>query len=152
MRQFVVTLHVPWLSNLFVITCKYGLQDIDTVIIDRTSDFWKEHKSTIDYPICFRDDFEWTTTEFRGWSATRDPCFIIDLLVLDPLNLHLPVDILRDYALKFEVKVESTLRDLRECLVKAIRDRDYCKEILDAIMEDFDEMGRTYMVELTHFM
>ena len=72
-------------------------------------------------------------------------------MVLDPLNLHLPVDILRDYALKFEVKVESTLRDLRECLVKAIRDRDYCKEILDAIMEDFDEMGRTYMVELTHF-
>ena len=73
-------------------------------------------------------------------------------MVLDPLNLHLPVDILRDYSLKFEVKVESTLRDLRECLVKAIRDRDYCKEILYAIMEDFDEMGRTYMVELTHFM
>ena len=72
-------------------------------------------------------------------------------MVLDPLNLHLPVDILRDYSLKFEVKVESTLRDLRECLVKAIRDRDYCKEILDAIMKDFDEMGRTYMVELTHF-
>ena len=72
-------------------------------------------------------------------------------MVLDPLNLHLPVDILRDYSLKFEVKVESTLRDLRECLVKAIRDSDYCKEILDAIMKDFDEMGRTYMVELTHF-
>ena len=56
-------------------------------------------------------------------------------MVLDPLDLHLPVDILRDYALKFVVKVESTLRDLRECLVKAIRDMDYCK-------------GRTYMVEL----
>jgi len=35
--------------------------------------------------------------------------------------------------LKIEVRVESTFRDLRECLTKVIKDRDYCKEILDPI-------------------
>ena len=92
---------------------------------------------TIDYPICPGDHYEWS----RKWRATRDLCFIIDLLVLDPLNLHLLVDIMRDYTLEFEVKVKNTFRDLRECLIEAFKDRDCCKEILDAIMEDFDEMG-----------
>ena len=57
-------------------------------------------------------------------------------------------DILRDYTLKFEVRVESTLRDLRECLTKAIKDRDCCRELLDATMEDYDEMGRAYKADL----
>lgn len=70
-------------------------------------------------------------------------------MVSDPLNPYLLVDILREYTLEFEVRVESTLRDLRDCLIEAIRDRDCCKEILDATMEDFDEMGRTYEAELT---
>ena len=46
---------------------------------------------------------------------------------------------------------ESTLRDLRECQTEAVRDRGCCKEILDATVEDFDEMGRTYEVEYTTF-
>ena len=46
---------------------------------------------------------------------------------------------------------ESTLRDLRKCQTEAIRDRGCCKEILDATVEDFDEMGRTYEAEYTTF-
>jgi len=40
-------------------------------------------------------------------------------------------------------------KDLRESLTKAISDRDFYKEILDATMKDFDKMGRTYEAELT---
>ena len=69
-------------------------------------------------------------------------------MVLDPLNPCLPPDILRDYALKFEIRVESTLRDLRECLTEATRDRDCCRELLNATVEDYDEMGRAYKAEL----
>ena len=98
---------------------------------------------TIDYPICPRDDYEWSTAEFREWRATRYLCFIIDLLVPDPLDPCLLADILRDYTLEFEVKVKRTLRDMRECLTKAIRDKDCCKKAFDVNVEDFDEMGRT---------
>jgi len=42
--------------------------------------------------------------------ASRDSCFIVDLSVLDLLDPGLPVDILRDYALEFEVRVKSTLK------------------------------------------
>ena len=104
---------------------------------------------TIDYPICPRDDYEWSTAEFREWRATRYLCFIIDLSVPDPLDPCLSTDILRDYTLEFEVKVQSTLRDLKGCLKKAIRDRDCCKEAIAAIVENFGELGRTYEVELT---
>ena len=68
---------------------------------------------TIDYPTCLGDDYEWSTPEFREWRANRDPCFIVDLSILDPLDPRLPVDILRDYGLEFE------FRDLRECLTEA---------------------------------
>ena len=57
-------------------------------------------------------------------------------------------DILRDYALEFEVRVESTIRDLRECLTKAIKDWDCYRELLDTTMEDYYKMGRAYEVEL----
>ena len=57
-------------------------------------------------------------------------------------------NILGDYTLEFEVRVESTLGNLRECLTKAIRDRDCYKKLFDASMEDYDEMGRTYKAEL----
>ena len=80
--------------------------------------------------------------------ASRDPCFIADLSVLDPFDPRLPTDILRDYALKFEVRVESTLRSLRECLVEDIKDRDSCKEAFNIVIEDFDEMGATYETEI----
>ena len=55
---------------------------------------------------------------------------------------------MRDYALEFEVKVESTLRDLRECLTEAIVDRDCCRELLVATIENYDKMGIAYKDEL----
>ena len=103
---------------------------------------------TIDYPIYPRDDYEWSTVEFKEWRSSRDLCFIVDLLVLDPLDPCLLAKILRDYALEFEVKVESTIRDLRECLTEAIRDWDCYRELLDATVKDYDGMGRTYEVDL----
>ena len=33
-------------------------------------------------------------------------------------------------------------------MTEAIKDKDCCKEILDATVEDYDEMGRAYEVEL----
>ena len=33
-------------------------------------------------------------------------------------------------------------------MTEAIRDRDYCKKAFNAIMEDFNEMGRTYEAKL----
>lgn len=105
--------------------------------------FWKERRSTIDYPIFPGDDYEWSTFEFKEWRATRYLCFIIDLLVPNPLDPCLSADILRDYTLKFEARVKSILRDLKECLTKAIRDMDCYKEAFIANVEDFNEMGRT---------
>jgi len=148
MRQFEGTLHAPLLSDLSNVTCEYGDKDIDTVVIKCTAGFWKKRKSSINYPTCLGDNYEWSTTEFREWRATRDPCFIIDLSLPDPLNPRLPVDILRNYTLEFEVRVESTLRRLRECLVEAIRDRDWGKETFNVFIEDYDEMGVTYETEL----
>lgn len=48
---------------------------------------------------------------------------------------------MRDYALEFEVRVKSTLKDLRKCLTEALRDKDCCRELLDATVEDYNEMG-----------
>ena len=67
---------------------------------------------TIDYPTYLGDDYEWSTIEFREWRASKYPCFIVDLSVPDLLDPHLVPNILRDYTLEFEVRVESTLRDL----------------------------------------
>ena len=88
------------------------------------SRFWLLEGAQIDYPTCPGDGHKWSTAEFKEWRASRDPCFIVDLSVLDPFDPCLPTDILRDYALKFEVRVESTLKDLKECLIEAIKDRD----------------------------
>ena len=148
MRQFEGTLHAPLLGDLSDVTCDYGDKDIDIAVIKRTSGFWKKCKSLIDYPTCLGDNYEWSTIEFREWRAIRDPCFIIDLSLLDPLNPRLPADILRNYTLEFEVRVESTLRSLREFLVEAIRDKDYCKEAFNVVIEVFDEMGATYETKL----
>ena len=103
---------------------------------------------TIDYPTCPRNDYELSTVEFKKWKSTRDLCFIIDLSVPNPLDPRLPVDILRDYVLEFEVRVESTLRDLKECLTEDIRERDCYKEAFDAAMNDFYEMGVTHESKL----
>ena len=138
----------PLLSDLFDVTCEYRDKAIDIAMINRAFGFQKKCKSSIDYPICLGGDYEWSTVEFREWGAIWDPCFIIDLSLPDPLNPRLPGDILRNYTLEFEVRVESTLRSLRECLVEAIRDRDSCKEAFNVVIEDFDEMGATYETEI----
>ena len=82
----------------------------------------------------------------RGPVGTH--AFIVDLYVQDPLVPYLSADILRDYTLDFMDRVESTLRDLKEYLTEAIGDKDCCKELLDATVEDYDEIGRAYEVEL----
>ena len=65
LRHFRGDQHVPQSSVLFVITCDYGLQDINIVIIDRAFGFRQECRSTIDYPTCRGDDHEWSIAEFR---------------------------------------------------------------------------------------
>ena len=42
--------HFPRLNDIFVVTCEYGLLDIDVAMIEHTFGFWKEHKSIIDFP------------------------------------------------------------------------------------------------------
>ena len=65
--------------------------------------------------------------------AKTEGIFALELFKIDR---HLPADILRDYALDFEVKVESTLKEIREFLTEAIRDRDCYRELLDATVEN----------------
>ena len=62
--------------------------------------------------------------------------------------MPLSADILRDYTLEFEIKVKSTLADLRECLREAVRDKDCCKEIADTLKEDIEEMSSIQETEL----
>ena len=60
-----------------------------------------------------------------------------------PISTDMPLlaDILRDYTLEFEIKVERALTDLRECLREAIRDRDCSRELADTLMEDIEKMS-----------
>ena len=57
-------------------------------------------------------------------------------------------DVLRDYALKFEIRIERVLMDLRECLREAVRDKDYCRELADTLMKDIEEMSSVRKSEL----
>ena len=117
-------------------------------MIERAFGFWKEHKSIIDFPTCLGDDYEWSTAEFREWRPSRDPCFLIDLSMPNSFDPWLPADIPRDYTLELEIRVESTLRVLRECPIKVIKDKDFCKEITNSLLEDLDKISRTYESEL----
>ena len=85
------------------------------------------------------------------WRDTRDPNFLIDLSSLVSVELPLLAVVLRDYTLEFEIKVESALMDLRECLREAIRDRDYCKELADTLMEDIEDMSSAHESGLAIF-
>ena len=49
--------------------------------------------------------------------------------------LPLPADVLRDYTLEFEIRVERALMGMRECLREVVRDRDYCRELANTLME-----------------
>ena len=53
--------------------------DIDVAVIGHACEFWEVRKSSIDFPLCFRDDREWFSTEFRVWHDIRDPSFVFDL-------------------------------------------------------------------------
>ena len=55
--------------------------------------------------------------------------------------MPLSTDILRDYTLEFEIRVEKALADLRDCLMEAVRDKDYCRELANTLMEDIKEMS-----------
>ena len=81
----------------------------------------------------------------------RDSVFVLDLWLLVSTNMPLSADILRDYTLKFKIKVEKALTDLRECLREAVRDRDYCREIVDTLMEDIEETSNVQESEITAF-
>ena len=81
----------------------------------------------------------------------RDPVFVLDVWLLVSTNMPLSADILRDYTLKFKIKVEKALADLRECLREAVRDRDYCREIVDTLMEDIEETSNVQESEITAF-
>ena len=41
--------------------------DIDVAVTERASDFWEARKSSIDFPLCSRDDQEWFSIEFGVW-------------------------------------------------------------------------------------
>ena len=58
--------------------------------------------------------------------------------------MPLLADILRDYTLEFEIRVEKALMDLRE----AIRDRDCYWEMANTLMEDIEEMSSAHEGEL----
>ena len=85
------------------------------------------------------------------WQDTRDLVFVLDLWLLVSTNMPLSADILRDYTLEFKIKVERALADLRECLREAVRDRDYCREIVDTLMEDIEEMSNVQESEIIAF-
>ena len=117
-------------------------------MIGHASEFWEVGKSRIDFPLCSRDDQEWFSTKFRVWWDTRDLNFVVVLLSLVSAELPLSTDVLRDYNLKFEIKVERALMDLKECLREAIRDRDCYMELADTLMEDIEEMSSVHDSEL----
>ena len=104
------------LSDLFFITYKYGLVGINIAVIRRAFEFWEVRKLSIDFPLCSRDYQEWFSIEFRVWGDTGDPSFVFDLSSLVSAKLPLSIDVLRDYTLEFEIRVERALMDLRECL------------------------------------
>ena len=63
-----------------------------------------------------------------------------------PVSIKLPLlaDVLRDYNLEFEIRVERALMDLRE----VVRDRDYYKELANTFMEDIEELSSVHESEL----
>ena len=66
--------------------------------------------------------------------------------ISSPVSIKLPflADVLRDYNLEFEIRVERALIDLRE----AVRDRDYYRELANTLMEDIEELSSVHESEL----
>ena len=82
------------------------------------------------------------------WRDTRDLILVLDLSSLVLTDMPLSADILRDYTLEFEIRVERALVNLRECLREAVRDKDYFREIANTLMEDIKEMSSMQENEL----
>ena len=98
---------------------------------------------SINLPLCFKDEQEWFSVEFRVWRDTRDFSFMFDLSLVSS-KLPLSTDVLKNYTLEFKIRVEMALIVLRE----AIRDRDCCRELADTLMEDIKEMSSAHKSEL----
>ena len=60
---------------------------------------------------------------------------MLDFLLLVLTDIPILADILRDYTLEFEIRVERALANLKWCLREAVRDNDCCREIADTLME-----------------
>ena len=73
---------------------------------------------------------------------------MLDLSSLVSTGMPLLVDILRDYTLDFEIRVEKALADLKGCLREDVKDRDYCRELANTLMEDIEEMSSMQEHEL----
>ena len=73
---------------------------------------------------------------------------MFDLSSLVLVELPLLVDVLRNYTLEFEIRVERALINLRECLRETVRDRDCYRGLADAFMEDIKEMSSAHESEL----
>ena len=83
------------------------------------------------------------------WRDIRDPNFVFNLSSPILVELPLLVDVLRDYTLEFEIKVERALIDLREYLKEAIKDRVYYRELANTLIEDIEEMSSAHESELS---
>ena len=55
---------------------------------------------------------------------------------------------MRDYTLEFEIRVERALIDLKECLREAVMDRECCRELVDTLMEDIEEISSAHKSKL----
>ena len=82
---------------------------------------------------------------------TRDPSFVFDLSSPVSAELPLSINVLRDYTLEFEIKVERTLMDLRKCLKEVVRDRDCCQELANTLIKDIEKINSAYESELVTF-
>ena len=82
------------------------------------------------------------------WQDMRDLILVLDLSSLVLTDMPLSANILKDYTLEFEIRVERALANLRECLREAVRDKDYFKEIANTLMEDIKEMSSMQENEL----
>ena len=123
--------------------------DVDIKVVGHALEFWEACRSSIDFPLYSKDDQEWFSAKFSVWQDMRDPVFVFDLSSPVSTHMPLPADILRDYTPEFKIRVERALANLRKCLRKVVRDRDFCKEIANTLMGDIGEMNSMQRSELT---
>ena len=62
--------------------------------------------------------------------------------------MPLPTIVFRDCTLEFEIRVERTLIDLKECLREAVMYKDCHRELVDTLKEDIEEMNSAHKSKL----